>query len=100
MDFNLVVMSGLLAAPPDRSRVAQAGGSRLLLTVRSQEPMPRVDLLPVSLRLDQLPAGCETGQRIWVAGSLQRRFSATTGRSRIEVIAHHVERRIEDAPAP
>ena len=89
MDFNLVVISGRLAAPPrepDRS-----GPGRLLLTVRSEEPYPRVDLLPVVV--DELAAGWTVGQQLWVAGALQRRFSSARDRSRLEVVARHVEHR-------
>ena len=96
MDLNLVVVSGRLAAPPE-IRQFESGSrlARYLVTVRSEEPVRRVDVLPVTLwdpadeLLDADPA---PGARVWVAGSVQRRFwSATEGRqSRLELVAEQV----------
>lgn len=106
MDFNVVVLTGMLAAPtdlgaeatdpsglapPDRSD-ATARSARLLLTVRSSEPMPRIDLLPVAAHVAQIPADITPGDGLWVTGSLQRQFNSTNGRSRLVVVAHHIER--------
>ena len=96
MDLNLVVVSGRLAAPPEiRQFESGARLARYLVTVRSEEPARRVDVLPVTLwdpgdeLLDADPA---PGERVWVAGSVQRRFwSATEGRrSRLELVADQV----------
>jgi single-strand DNA-binding protein len=96
MDLNLVVLSGRLAAPPE-IRQFESGSrlARYLVTVRSDEPVNRVDVVPVTvwdppdelIDLDPAP-----GTRLWVAGSVQRRFwSAEEGRrSRIEIIAGQV----------
>ena len=96
MDLNLVVIGGRLAAP---SEIRQfESGSRLvryLVTVRSEEPRRRVDVVPVVLWdppddvVDTDPA---PGRRIWVAGSVQRRFwSGPEGRrSRLEIVADQV----------
>jgi single-stranded DNA-binding protein len=96
MDLNLVVLSGRLAAPPE-IRVFESGArlARYLVTVRSEEPISRVDVIPVTLwdppddlvALDPPP-----GTGLWVAGSVQRRFwSAEEGRrSRIEIVAEQV----------
>lgn len=101
-DLNLIVLAGRLAAPPE-SRVLDSGTRwlRYLLTVRSASPS-RVDVIPVSLLdpdealVGQLP---DVGASVWVAGSVQRRFSSTADgrRSRLEVMARHIE--VADPPA-
>lgn len=105
MDLNLVVLSGRLAAPAE-IRQFESGSrlARYLVTVRSEEPQRRVDVLPVTLwdppdsLVDAEPA---PGRRVWVAGAVQRRFwSGSDGRrSRLEVIAEQVCVRPEDADA-
>ena len=103
MDFNLVVLAGRLAAPPEIREFDS--GSRLvryLMTVRSERPQ-RVDVIPVTLwdpeddLLDEDPA---PGRRLVAVGAVQRRFwSGTEGRrSRIEVVARLVDvRPVEEA---
>jgi len=96
MDLNLVVLAGRLAAPPEL-RQFELGSvlARYLITTRSEQPTSRIDVVPVTLwdppaaLIDDEPA---PGARIWVAGSVQRRFwSAEEGRrSRIEVVAAQV----------
>jgi single-stranded DNA-binding protein len=96
MDLNLIVLCGRLAVPPE-IKVFESGTRliRYLVTVRSEEPRRRVDVIPVSMwdppqdLIDEAP---ETGQRIWACGSVQRRFwEAPDGRrSRIEVVAEQV----------
>lgn len=102
MDLNLVVLAGRLAAPPEfRQFESGATLARYLLTVRADEPASRVDVIPVTLwdppdeLVDDDPA---PGDRLWIAGSVQRRFwSAEEGRrSRIEVVAEQVCRREPD----
>lgn len=97
MDFNLVVVAGSLAAPPE---LAESGGGlrfvRYLVTARSERPRRRVDVLPVVCwRPEALTADTEltTGRRVWIVGSVQRRFwpVAEGRRSRLEIVAHHVE---------
>lgn len=88
MDFNLVVVAGRLAVRPERL----ADSARMLVTVRSVHPTTRVDLLPVSVSADLLPEGFVAGDRVWVAGSLQRSFHSASGRSRLLVAARQVER--------
>lgn len=97
MDFNLVVLQGRLAAPPE---VFEADGgvivARNLVLVRSEHPDRRLDVIPVSLcgppssMLEHPPTA---GARVWVAGTLQRRFfDGEEGRhSRIEVIARRLD---------
>lgn len=97
MDLNLVVLSGKLATTPELR--AYESGSRLiryLVTVRSDEPRRRVDVVPVTLwdPPEDLAANLpDPGRHVWVTGMVQRRFwAAEEGRrSRLEVVAHQVE---------
>lgn len=101
MDLNLIVLAGRLAADPEL-RTFESGTTllRLLVTVRSDEPRRRIDVIPV-VQWNPDPdvdlAAFTRGRRVWVAGSVQRRFwSAEAGRqSRIEVVAHEVTVREE-----
>lgn len=100
MDCNIVVLAGHLATDPDL-RVFTTGTRllQLLVTVRSPEPHRRVDVVPVAWW--DPPEGIEgliRGAGVWVAGGVQRRFwsSGAAHRSRIEVVAHHVEVRTSD----
>ena len=101
MDMNLAVLAGRLAAPAEHRQFASgAEYLRLLVTVRTKEPRPRVDVIPVTLWDPplELVAGCRTpGTRLWVAGALQRRFWAESeGRkSRLEMIARNIELRTD-----
>jgi single-strand DNA-binding protein len=96
MDLNLVVLAGRLAAPPEVRQFES--GSRLvryLVTARSEEPRRRLDVVPVTLwdpSDELLETSLEPGCRLWVAGSVQRRFwSADEGRrSRLEIVADQV----------
>ena len=96
MDLNLVVLAGRLAAPPEiRQFESGAHLVRYLLTVRSEEPTRRVDVVPVTMwdpSDELLEADPQPGTRLWVAGSVQRRFwSESEGRrSRLEVVADQV----------
>lgn len=96
MDLNLVVVSGRLAAPPElRQFESGARLARYLVTVRSEEPTRRVDVLPVTMwDPDEALLNAEPmpGSRVLVVGSLQRRFwSGEEGRrSRLELIADQV----------
>lgn len=95
MDINTTVIAGTLAAPAEL-REFDSGSqlARILVTTRTTEPTPRVDVVPVTIwepdqgLLDQLTEH-GPGARIWVAARLQRRFwSADEGRrSRLEVVA-------------
>jgi len=103
MDLNLVVLAGRIAAEPE-IRTFESGATlmRLLVTVRSEEPRHRLDVIPVvqwDPDPDDMPDGSVRGRPVWVAGSVQRRFwSVDDGRhSRIEVIAHEVTIREEES---
>lgn len=96
MDLNLVVLAGKLVAPPEL-RTFDSGSrlARYLVTVRAEQPRRRVDVIPVSLwepPEELLAAELHPGRRVWVTGTVQRRFwSAPDGRrSRLEVITDQV----------
>lgn len=101
MDLNLIVLAGRLAAEPE-IRTFESGATlmRLLVTVRSEEPRRRLDVIPVvqwNPDPDDLRDSPMRGRAVWVAGAVQRRFwSAGAGRtSRIEIVAHEVAIRDE-----
>jgi single-strand DNA-binding protein len=99
MDFNLVVLAGTLAAAPEiREFESGARLARYLVTTRVHEPRKRTDVLPVVLwdppddLVDQSP---DPGRRVFVCGTLQRRFweGQKGRRSRIELVAEVVKLR-------
>lgn len=103
MDLNLVVLCGRLAAPPEH-RNFDSGMSqlRLLVTVISDTPRRRLDLLPVTCwdpADDLVDGSLNSGMRVWVSGRLQRRLPEEVGagepRSGLEVVATSVARREE-----
>ncbi len=97
MDLNLVVIGGKLAAPAELRKFES--GSRLLrslVTVRSNAPRRRVDVVPVTLwdpEADHEVIDAPVGRHVWVVGTVQRRFwtDADGRRSRLEVVAHHMQ---------
>lgn len=103
MDLNLVVVAGRIAAEPEvRTFESGATLTRLLVTVRSEEPRHRIDVIPVvqwNPDPDSVPNGSVRGRPVWVAGRVQRRFwSVGDGReSRIEIVAHEITIRDEEA---
>lgn len=97
MDMNAVVLLGKLAAPVEL-REFESGSSlvRALITVRSDTPRRRVDVVPVTLwnpspEHELLTA--PVGEPLFAVGTVQRRFwSSEEGRqSRLEVVAIHIE---------
>lgn len=100
MDLNIVVMGGRLAAAPEvRTLHGGAGLVRYLVTTRSEAPRRRIDVVPVVLwDPDDEAMGLKRGDGVWVTGSIQRRFwsDSRQRRSRVEVVAHHVEKREPD----
>jgi single-stranded DNA-binding protein len=99
MDLNLVVIAGRLAAAPE-VRVFEGGSTlvRYLVTTRTEEPRRRIDVVPAVLwDANEDATRFERGDRIWIAGSIQRRFWSDdhSRRSRIEVVAHHVQGAVE-----
>jgi single-stranded DNA-binding protein len=96
MDLNLIVLCGRLAVEGEL-RVFDSGARliRYLVTVRVDYPRSRVDVVPVTLwdppdELVDHPG--QKGERIWVCGSVQRRYweSPDGRRSRIEVVAEQI----------
>jgi len=101
MDLNLAVLCGHLAAPPE-VRTFDSGSRlvRYLLTVRSEQPRRRVDVLPVTLwdPSEELTENAPSaGSCLWVVGAIQRRFwdGEQGRRSRLEIIAEQVTVRPE-----
>lgn len=97
MGLNIVLIGGRLAAAPE-VRTFDGGATlvRYLVTTRSETPRRRIDVVPVVLwDADEQAAALERGDCVWVAGSVQRRFWSDdqNRRSRIEVVAHCVEKR-------
>lgn len=106
MDLNLVVLCGRIATDPE-IRVFDSGTRliRYLITVRSEAPRKRVDVIPVTYwdpTDDETEAPGEKSQRIWVCGLVQRRYweSPDGRRSRIEVIADEVNLKDVDELEP
>jgi single-strand DNA-binding protein len=102
MDLNLVVLAGRLAAPPEY-RTFESGSvyGRFLVTVRSDDPRSRVDVVPVTMwdpPQELIDSDMAPGHRVWVSGSVQRRFwsEEDSRRSRIEVVAEQVCPRLEE----
>ena len=99
MDLNLIVLCGRLAVEPEL-KVFDSGARlvRYLVTVRAEAPRKRVDVIPVTYwdPPDEVwNEKVERGRRVWVCGSIQRRFweSQDGRRSRIEVVADQVNLR-------
>lgn len=94
MDLNLVVLSGRLAAETE-TRAGETPMVRLLVTVRQEAPRRRIDVVPVTCfdpPDELLGGGFGAGTPVWIAGSVQRRFTdAPDGRrGRLEVVASEV----------
>jgi len=106
MDLNLVVLAGTLAAPPEvRSFDSGKHLVRYLVSVHSVDPANRIDVVPVTRWDPEADAEVDalgTGDRIWVAGSIQRRFLSTPDgrRSRLEVVAHQVQATRPESDSP
>lgn len=96
MDLNLVVLCGRLATPGElRQFESGTGMLRLLVSVRTESPTRRVDVVPVTFwdpDEDLVEQVSESGVRIWAVGSVQRRFweDADGRRSRLELVASQV----------
>ena len=96
MDLNLIVLCGRLAVPGEL-RQFESGTRllRLLISVRTESPARRVDVVPVTLwdpDEDLVEQVSESGVRVWTVGAVQRRFweSPDGRRSRLEVVASQV----------
>jgi single-stranded DNA-binding protein len=102
MDLNLTVLCGQLATDAE-VRVFDSGARlvRYLVILRVDHPRKRTDVIPVTLwdPDDELVEGPgEKGDRIWVCGSVQRRYweSVDGRRSRVEVVAEQVNLKVDD----
>ena len=97
IDLNVIVLCGQLASDPEL-RVFDSGSKliRYLVTVRSDHPRRRIDVIPVTHwdpSDDLIEDPGVKSDRVWVSGSVQRRFwESPDGRqSRVEVVADQVK---------
>lgn len=90
-DLNIVVLAGHLATEPDLQHFATGDRRlRLRLSVVSEGPPRRVEVLPVTMW--QPPPGAEAlpiATPVTVGGIVRRRFRATPGgrTSTVEIVA-------------
>jgi single-stranded DNA-binding protein len=101
MDLNLCILAGRLAATPE-VRIFEGGSTmvRLLVTTRTEEPRRRIDVVPVVMwDAPESVTDMIRGDRVWVAGAIQRRFWTDTNgrRSQIQVVANHVQSSVSEA---
>lgn len=96
MDLNLIVLCGRLAVDAEL-RVFDSGAKliRYLVTVKVDYPRSRIDVVPVTLwdpPADLIDEPGLKGERVWVCGSVQRRYweGSDGRRSRVEVVAEQV----------
>jgi len=97
VDLNLVVLAGHLAAAPEWShKTGSVETLRFLVTVRGGDPS-RIDVIPVTLKEphpDEPLRVAGKGDRIWVAGTIQRTFTLPTvgvKKSNVEIVALEVQ---------
>lgn len=96
MDVNVVVLAGLLASLPELLTLDSGTRcAKMLLSVRTESPRRRLDVIPVvwwNPPDEWGPTSFSKGQRVLVSGALQRRFweGSDGRRSRIEIIADTV----------
>lgn len=97
MDLNLIVLYGRLAVDGDL-RVFDSGTRliRYLVVTRVDFPTHRVDVVPVALwdpPNDLVDSPGVKGARVFVCGSVQRRYRESPGgrRSKVEVVAEKVD---------
>lgn len=99
MDRNLVELSGRLSAPSElREFESGVRVLRILVTIRSELPRKRIDVIPAVLWDPDDSVVSEThesGPRVWLAGTVQRRFWESDGgrRSRLEIVANQISLR-------
>lgn len=103
VDLNIVVLCGRLSIEPEH-RVFDSGAHllRYLVVTRTEYPKRRTDVVAVTYwnppgELLERPG--EKGDRIWVCGSVQKRYWASSEgrRSNLEIVAEQVTLRdLED----
>ena len=103
MDINLVLILGRLVDKPEyREHESGLRTARLLVAVSTERPRRRLDVIPVTVHdPDDDVLALERGDKVWVSGSIQRRFwdGVDGRRSRLEVVADQVVARDLD-PEP
>lgn len=99
MDLNMIVICGKLATDPEVKEF-ESGAKliRFVVTVKIEHPRKRLDVIPVTLwdpDEDLLASLPTRDDRLWVVGSIQRRYweSPDGRRSRLEVVAEKVDTR-------
>ncbi len=93
-NLNVLVLEGRLAIEPEvKTFDSGTRMARYLVTVRSEQPRRRVDVLPV-VKWDPTDddLAFNKGQRVYIVGSVQRRFwdEDEGRRSRIELVAEKI----------
>lgn len=96
MDYNVVVLSGQLSAPIELNKYPSgAQALRFLVTIRTEDPVRRIDVLPVVWWDPPTDIDLDTplGTRTWVSAVIRRRFWAAEDgrRSRLELVASQVQ---------
>lgn len=90
--LNFVTLVGTVAADPEVRQFSESTRNlRVLVTVRTDEPRRRVDVIPVVMwnHDDNLANALTPGTPVVVTARIERRFweSADGRRSRLEVVA-------------
>jgi hypothetical protein len=79
MDINFAVIGGRLVAPPDHQTFDTGSRrSRFLVTVKSDHPQRRIDVIPITFwnpPHDLCDTHLEVGTDVVAVGSIHRRFS-------------------------
>jgi single-stranded DNA-binding protein len=99
MDLNMVVLAGTISADPEIREFDSGNRNvRFLVTTKSEKPRRRVDVVPVVMwasdvgeeRFNEMTLALQKGKRVWVPGTIQRRFFEESGisRSKITVVGH------------
>lgn len=106
MDLNMAIVCGTIAADPEVNYFNSGGANvRVLITTKTETPRRRVDVIPVTYWFEtdednKMALDLKRGERIWVTGTIQRRFwSEGANRSRIEIVAHAIDRKEAEVPA-
>ena len=102
MDLNLTVLCGQLATDAE-VRVFDSGTRliRYLVILRVDHPRKRTDVIPVTFWEpdDEIAAAPgRKGDRVWVCGSVQRRYGESVDgrRGMVEVVAEQVKLNVDD----
>lgn len=101
VDLNMVVLAGKLASKPTIKEFDSGNSfARLLVVTRTEKPRRRVDVVPVVCwdPPDDIES-FDRGDRVWVAGAVQRRFWSNdhnSRRSQVEIVAYDVQKGVDE----